>query len=378
MKISAISLKIIKIPLRTPFKTALRTVEYVEDIVLSITAENGMTGLGEAPPTKAITGETLETIQAALTEHIIPAIKGKDIDNAEEILKAIQRSLPGNSSAKAAADMAVYDLKARLEGRALADLLAEKIADETKRPAVKKPFLLTDLTISVNDTEQMVKDAMTAVNRGFRNLKIKVGKEGKADLEKIREIRHAVGKEISIRVDANQGWTPDEAVDILKEAERLQLELEFVEQPVKAADTAGMAYVKARTDTCIVADESVFHPEDARMIFEQDAADMVNIKLMKAGGIQEACKIVRIAGEYGKHCMVGCMLESKIAVSAAAHLAAATDIVTAIDLDGPSLCATDPYQGGPVYDDPYIRINREPGLGITAIDSGFLTEIPIV
>ena len=378
MKISMISVKLIKIPLRTSFKTALRTVDHVEDIILTVAADNGETGFGEAPPTRAITGETLETIQAALTDHILPAIRGMDLDDTEQILNTIQSCIAGNSSAKAAVDMAVYDLKARLEGRPLMALLAEKISCEIRKPSVKKPVLLTDLTISVNSTKQMVADARSAVGRGFKDLKIKVGKEGKADLEKIKEIRDAVGKGIQIRVDANQGWTPEEAVDILQEAERLQLDLEFVEQPVKASDVAGMAYVKARTNTCIVADESVFHPEDARRIFENDAADMVNIKLMKAGGIHEACKIIKIAQEYGKHCMVGCMLESKIAVSAAAHFAAATDVVTAIDLDGPSLCAADPYQGGPVYDDPYIYLNSTPGIGITDIEKDFLEELPAI
>ena len=368
MKIQDITIGLVKIPLRTPFKTALRTVECVEDIVIKITAEDGETGYGEAPPTKAITGETLSSIANALGTYLIPAVKGMDLKEPAVILQKIQNCIPGNSSAKAAMDMAVYDLTAKHTEIPLCILL-------NKSTNLKKP-LMTDLTISVNPVEQMVLDAKEAVARGFQSLKIKVGKEGIKDLERIHEIRAAIGDQVGIRVDANQGWTPQQAVAILQQAQDMKLNLEFVEQPVKAADISGMAYIKANTQIPIVADESAFHPEDAERIFYENAADMVNIKLMKAGGIYEALKIAEIAGRYGKKCMIGCMLESKIAVSAAAHFAAAMgDVVTAVDLDGPSLCAVDPYIGGPAFQDPYIYMNETQGIGITGIEQNYYEEM---
>lgn len=367
MKIQSGNLKKVDIPLITPFKTALRTVDKVEDILFFLQAEDGKIGMGEAPPTKAITGETIETIKMALQKYIIPAIVGMDLSDPEPILRKIQKSVPGNNSAKAAADMAVYDLSAKMQNLPLYQMLGNRIEN--------RETLQTDITISVNPIEEMVQDSMIAVERGFQHIKIKVGKEGKKDLIRIREIRNAIGEKIAIRIDANQGWLPDDAVDILREAEKMHLNLEFVEQPVKANDLEGMAYIKKHTETLIVADESVFHPEDARNVFEKEAADMVNIKLMKAGGIYKARTIAKIAEEYGKSCMIGCMLESKVAVSAAAHFAAAFPVIKAIDLDGPSLCAEDPYEGGPIFDGAYITMNHTAGIGITEVCSNNLIEI---
>ena len=376
LKIVKIEMGLVRIPLITPFKTALRTVEHVEDILLRLTAESGEAGYGEAPPTKAITGETLESIQAALTEKILPAMMeaqnrtSKDeADRLETLLRAVQNACGGNSSAKAAADMALFDLAAREAGEPLYRFLAkwQRMHGDSLRTT-----LLTDLTISVNPVPQMAEDARIAVRRGFRDIKIKVGKEGEHDLERIAAIREAVGSQIGIRVDANQGWTPEEAVRILTAAEERGLGLAFVEQPVGGGDLAGMAYVKAHTHTMVVADESMFHPEDAQAVFERQAADLVNIKLMKAGGLYEACRIAAIARSFGKKCMIGCMLESKIAVSAAAHFAAASEVVTAIDLDGPSLCAADPYAGGPLFDGPRIVMNETAGLGIEDVDASYM------
>lgn len=358
---------IVHIPLVTPFKTALRTVERVDDLLVRITSDDGMVGFGEAPPTKAITGETLESIERTIRENIAPAIALlPETASGAEILSCIQNCCPGNTSAKAAVDIAIYDLLARKKGLPLYRFLGK---EKTKG----QQTLSTDLTISVNPIQEMVDDAMSAVRRGFRALKIKVGKEGEKDLEKIKAIRDAVGSNVAIRVDANQGWTEGEAVSILNKAQDMGLGIELVEQPVKASDLEGMAYVKAHTKTLIVADESAFHEEDARNIFALDAADLVNIKLMKCGGLYEAEKIARTAGNFGKHVMMGCMLESKISVSAAAHFAASQgDLVLAVDLDGPMLCSEDPYVGGPVYDGPSIVLNETPGLGINEVDPSFL------
>ena len=188
-----------------------------------------------------------------------------------------------------------------------------------------------------------------------------------ADVERIRAIRKAVGPDVAIRVDANQGWTPKDAVRIIRQMEDLALDIDLVEQPVGAHDLAGMQYVTKNTYTPILADESVFCPEDAIRIIQMGAADLINIKLMKTGGIYEALKIANIAEIYGVQCMMGCMLESKIAVSAAAHLTAAKSIITRADLDGPGLCRIDPYTGGPRYEANQIHMTDAPGIGITKV-----------
>lgn len=356
MKIAKIETEEINIPLVTPFKTALRTVNEVSDIIVKVTTEDGDVGFGEAPPTAVITGDTKGSIVCAVREFIGPNLIGMEIEDLDGIMKKLHGCILKNTSAKAAVDMAVYDLFARSCGKPLYKLLGGSRSE-----------LETDLTVSVNPVEEMVKDSLRAVEQGFHILKIKVGKESRKDIERIKAIREAVGGDIRLRIDANQGWAPKEAVRIIRTMEDMGIEMDLVEQPVNAHDLAGMKFVTGQVNTPVLADESVFSLEDAITIIRERAADLINIKLMKTGGIYEALKICAVAESFGVECMIGCMLESKIAVSAAAHLAAGKGIITRADLDGPSLCRTDPYAGGPVFDGPVIRMNETPGIGITGI-----------
>ena len=172
-----------------------------------------------------------------------------------------------------------------------------------------------------------------------------------------------------LRLDANQGWTAKQAVFALQTLENAGVRLELVEQPVKAHDLAGMRYVTERVHTPVMADESVFGPMEVIELIRMRAADIVNIKLMKTGGISNAVKIADICGLYGVDCMIGCMLESSIGVAAAVHLAVAkSDVISKIDLDGPSLCRFDPVAGGVIFNESEISITDAPGLGIRDIE----------
>lgn len=326
----------------------------MDDIVIIVHTDAGDTGYGEAPPTALITGETKGSIVCAIRDFIAPAITGMEVGNIEEIMHVLHSCILYNSSAKAAVDMAVYDLYARSLHRPLYQVLGGA-----------RQTLETDITISVNPLDVMVQDSLTAIDRGFQILKVKVGKEGMKDVERISRIRQATGPRTAIRVDANQGWNPKEAVRIIARMEDLGVNPELIEQPVPAHDLQGMQYVTAHSCTPILADESVFTPWDAIRLLEMHGADMLNIKLMKSAGIYGALKICSIAQIYGVECMMGCMLESKLAVSAAAHLAAGQKVITKVDLDGPSLCCTDPYKGGPEYEGSQIRMNQTDGIGIT-------------
>ena len=362
MKIQEIAIGYISIPLVTPFKTALRTVDSVNDLIVKITTDDGTEGFGEAPPTAVITGDTKESIEAAIRYYIAPAIKGMDLEDLPSVMEKMEHCIAKNTSAKAAVDIALYDLYAKLQKRPLFRLLGDGKSDKLKTE------LETDLTISVNDTEEMVRDSISAIEQGFRILKVKVGKGGEKDVERIREIRRAVGKDVVIRVDANQGWTREEAVSTIRAMEKEDL----VEQPVSYHDFKGMQYVTASVETKILADESVFSYEDAVRIMEEHGADLINIKLMKTGGIHEAVRICDAAEEHGISCMIGCMLESKVSVSAGAHLAAGRAIVTMADLDGPSLCREDPYRGGPKFSGSKISMQEEPGIGISHVPVEFV------
>ena len=355
MKIAKIEVGEVNIPLVTPFKTALRTVDHVNDLIVRITADQGQVGFGEAPPTAVITGDTQGSIRCAIEEFIAPSLVGMDIENLDGIMARLHSCILKNTSAKAAVDMAIYDLYAKHLGQPLYKVLGGR-----------KSQFETDITISVNPIDEMVSDSLKAVADGFGILKVKVGKEGLKDVARIEAIRQAVGSDVILRVDANQGWTPKDAVRIIRAMEDRGLDIDLVEQPVHAHDFAGMQFVTGQVATPILADESVFSAEDAIKLIQGRAADLINIKLMKTGGIYQAQKICSIAEMYGVECMIGCMLESKISVSAAAHLAAAKGIITRADLDGPALCQIDPYEGGPVFDGPWIRMNETPGLGIVS------------
>ena len=310
MKITEIEVGEIFVPLAKPFKTALRTVENVEDIVVRITTDTGAAGYGEAPPTAVITGDTKGSIRCAIEDFIRPALLGMEIEDLDGIMYRLHSSIVKNTSAKAAVDMAVYDLYAQRFGAPLYQLLGG--AGDTVE---------TDITISVNPVPQMVADSLEAVQQGYKILKIKVGKEGLADVARIAGIRKAVGSGIQIRVDANQGWTAKEAIRIITAMEDKGLNIDLVEQPVPAHDLDGMRAVTKAVYTPILADESVFSPEDAAEIIRTRAADLLNIKLMKTGGIWQALKICSLAEMYGVECMIGCMLEAKISVNAAVELA---------------------------------------------------------
>lgn len=357
MKITDIRLGHISVPLKKPFKTALRTVNSVEDIIVKIETDSGNVGYGEAPPTAVITGDTTGSIVGAIEEYIRPQLLGKDIENFEELMLILDKSLVKNTSAKAAVDIALYDLYGQM----------------LKAPLYKiwggyRKEIITDITISVNDPEQMAKDSLEAIALGYDTLKIKVGKDPSIDIERMKAIRNAVGYDVRLRIDANQGWKPKEAVRILRSMEDAGMNLELVEQPVIAHDIEGLKFVTDNVGIPVMADESVFSPKDALKIMQLRAADYINIKLMKTGGLHNALKICSAAEIYGMECMLGCMLEAKASVTAAVHLAAAKSIITKIDLDGPVLCSEDPIIGGAVFNNYSITLPDKPGLGIEGIN----------
>ena len=357
MKITNIRFAMLRVPLKTPFKTALRTVNAVEDIVVMIDTDGGETGYGGAPATAVITGDTHGSIIEAIRVFIRPRLIGEDIANLNRITQLIQGALERNFSAKAAVEIAVYDLFGQLYKAPLYKMLGGG-----------DPVISTDITISVDYIDKMVFDSVAAVERGFHSLKIKVGKDIGIDIERVKAIYTAVEGRASLRLDVNQGWTAKQAVHALQKLEDAGVRLELVEQPVKAHDLEGMKYLTDRVHTPIMADESVFGPLQVIELIKMRAADIINIKLMKTGGLSNAIRIADICALYDVECMIGCMIESSISVAAAVHLAVAkSNVITKIDLDGPSLCQFNPVDGGVTFNESEISITDAPGLGIREI-----------
>lgn len=353
MKITAIKIGVLNTPLITPFKTAVRSVNDMTDVVVRIEADNGLAGWGSAPPTAKVTGDTVGSIIGAIDEQIRPVMLNADADDLEGCLDILGGALLHNTSAKAAVDIALHDLWARSMGQPAWKLFGGCGGE-----------IRTDVTVSVNSPEEMARDARRAVADGFDIIKIKVGVDAAVDLKRIRAIRDAAGNEVKIRIDANQGWKANEAVRLLDRLYNEGLGIELVEQPVKAEDIEGMAFVTARSPIPVVADESCQSPADAIKLLSMRAADMVNIKIMKCGGVRAARQIISVAEAMGAGVMFGSMLEGKVSAAAAAHLSSAYGCVTCVDIDGPALCKSDPVAGGPVFNGPRITFTDTPGFGI--------------
>ncbi len=361
MRIVDIKTSRISVPLKKPFKTALRTVTIAESIIVKVMSDNGKVGWGEAPPTLVITGESLDSIETAIHQPIKAALIGKDLSAYEDVFQTLHKVLVRNTSAKAAIDMALYDLISQEAGMPLYQFLGGY-----------RNELETDFTVSVNSPKEMGEDAVEYVKNGFTVLKIKVGKDDiKKDIQRIQEIRNRIGNEIKIRLDANQGWEVKEAIHSILKMEDMGLNIELIEQPVKADDIDGLKKVTDAVETPIMADESVFSPEQAFLVAKNKSADLINIKLMKAGGIYKAEWINRIAETSGIQCMVGSMIESRLAITAAAHFAASKKNITRYDFDAPLMLDSDLIQGGVMYHGNKITFPASSGLGIQSVTNKF-------
>ena len=310
-KILNITTQVKYIELKTPFITALRRVENIELVRVSIECEDGSVGIGEAPSTFAITGETIETIVESINKAKI-YLTGLSL---EEALTELHQ-LPIGSSAKASLDMAILSLQGFF---VLSD-----------RKSVQ-----TDITISLNEAPIMLDDAKKALNKGMDILKVKLG----SNIDHAIEVTNLLSKELpqaKLLIDANQAWSLEESLEYINAVKDLRLEL--IEQPVKAQDLSALQTITNATDIPILADEAAFSLEDVQKIVENNYADMINIKLMKCGGITKAVEILEYAREKKVKCMLGSMLEGPVSINAAESLAMAyNDVIEYVDLDSPLL-----------------------------------------
>jgi len=325
MKLKQLEIKRIDIPLNKPFKTALRIVETVNSIQVKITTDKGLIGYGAASPTVVITGDTTGSIEAAIGELWV-RIKDRSLDDWDGLMRTVHLGIVGNTSAKAAIDIALHDLRSKSMKVPLYKLLGGA-----------RESLKSDMTISLDTPEIMAEDARRATQNGFEALKIKLGNNAEVDIKRMKAIHDAIGSSVAVRLDANQGWAPKEAVRVVNRMLDLGIDIQLVEQPVKAHDFEGMKFVTDHLEVPVLADESVFSYKDAIRLIQMRAADWINIKLMKTGGIEPAMRITSFAEEYGINCMIGCMMEGPIGISAAVHLGCGRTQIGLADLDVPSM-----------------------------------------
>jgi len=354
MKITDIRTQTLKAPLKNPFITSLRRVDALEDLVVIIECDDGSVGYGEGAPTPVISGETMGSMIATI-EYIKPHLLGKEIEDFETILKLVYSLILKNTTAKSALEIALYDLKAKASKLPLYRMLGGT-----------KTTFNTDITISMGEIDKMIADCHNAVALGYNTLKIKIGDDPKKDVERVVAIHTALDKHIKLRLDANQGWSAQESVELLHALEKQDIIAEFIEQPVAADDIEGLKYIKERVRTPLLADESIFSVKDARKLLEMEAIDYVNIKLAKTSGITQALELADLSAEFGVKCMIGCMLEGPISVAAGVHVASAkADIITMLDLDAVSLLASHPVKTTIQFNESEIILSDDIGLGVT-------------
>jgi L-alanine-DL-glutamate epimerase-like enolase superfamily enzyme len=341
-----------------PFTIATGTMDHAQNVFIRVHTDAGFYGVGECSAFPMIVGETQDTC-LVMAREFAGLWKGTDALNIEARLQQLHSFTAGNSTIKSAFDMALYDIAAKNAGLPLYRYLGG-----SKRPVE------TDITIGIASPVEMAKKALDFKAKGASVLKVKLGKDAKTDVERIKHVRMAAGNNMKIRVDANQGWSFDDAVFALQGI--AEYDIEFCEQPIRTWYDDRLPELKKLSPVKIMADESVFNHHDARKQIESDSCDYINIKFSKSGGIHEAKKIHDVAAEKGIACMMGGMLESRIGLSAKLHFVYASPNIKFYDMDTCMLGhLADPCIGGVTYDKYFLNINNIPGIGADA-DEAFL------
>ncbi len=347
-----------------PFTIATGTMHYAQNIFLRIHTDAGYYGVGECSAFPMIVGETQATC-FEMAKDFAALWKGKAALAIEDRMAELHAFTAFNATIKSAFDMALYDLAARAAGQPLYRFLGGE-----------KKELETDLTIGIDTPDNMAEKAIQFKNNGVRIIKIKLGKNGKDDVERVRRIRAAVGEDILLRIDANQGWDFNDAKQAL--IEMAPCNVQFCEQPMRSWHDDSLPELRQSVPIKIMADESVFDHHDARKLIAAEGCDYVNIKFAKSGGILEATKINELCEQFGTSCMMGGMLESRVALTAFAHFATAHDNIIFYDMDTCLLGhKTDPVTGGVQYKGYFLEIPDTPGLGAD-VEESFLEQCEMV
>ncbi len=361
MTIRHIEIYKLSIPMH-PFTIATGTMHFAQNTFIRVHTDDGLVGHGECSAFPMIAGETQNTC-FEMAKDFAAIWKGKNAAAIEERMKELHAFTAFNSTIKSAFDMALFDLAAQNAGQPLYKFLGG---------GGNKKEIETDLTIGIGTPEAMAEQAKDFVQRGVRIIKIKLGKNAMEDVERVKSIREAAGKDILLRIDANQGWDYEDALFAL--SSMYNYDIEFCEQPMRHWDDHKLPLLKQLSPIPIMADESVFDHHDAERLIDADACTYVNIKFAKSGGILEATKINEVCEARQTPCMMGGMLESRMALTAFAHFAMAHDNIRFYDMDTCMLGhKADPVTGGVRYNGYFLELNDEPGIGAD-IDEDFLKE----
>jgi L-alanine-DL-glutamate epimerase-like enolase superfamily enzyme len=351
MKITSIQLFAIHLPLKDPFIVSYQSYTHMPSIIVKVTTEEGIVGYGEGVPDEHVTGETWEGTYNVLKNTLGPVLIGQNPMEMERVHEVMNKAIYGAPTAKAAIDIACFDIIGKKLQQPVYQLIGGRYHEE---------FPITHV-LSIADPDEMAEEAARMMEKGYQSFKMKVGTKVSRDVERIKAVRSQVGDDIAIRVDVNQGWV-NSSTTITAVEQLRNYGLDWLEQPVSADDIDGMAEIKAKTTIPLMIDEGLKGTREMREIIQKRAADKVNIKLMKCGGIYPAVKLAHQAELAGIECQIGSMVESSVGSAAGYHVAFSKKIITSVELTGPLKFSKD--VGNLAYEIPFIRLPEKPGLGI--------------
>jgi len=355
MKITSIESGPVKFKLSEPYTIAYETVDTAENVFVRIETDSDFVGFGCAAPDAEVTGESAESVVAAIRDVVEPALRKSDPLRPAMLMERLRKPLDGQPSARAAIDMALYDILGKQARLPLWKLLGGF-----------RDRIRTSVTIGILPTGETVEQARRWVEDGFSCLKIKGGLDVENDIERILEVRKAVGDKIGLRFDANQGYSVEESLEFVKGT--IGARLELFEQPTAKGEPDLLGRVTAGVSIPVMADESLMNLRDAFRLARRNLVDMVNIKLMKVGGIAEALHINSVARSAGLEVMVGCMDESALGIAAGLHFALARPNVEYADLDGHFALINDPARHAVICRNGFLFPTGRPGIGFDEID----------
>lgn len=351
LQIARIELYKLSIPLKVPFVISLGTIYDAENIIAVIRTKNGITGFGECSPFMTINGESQSTC-FLIGEMLAKKLKGKNALEIEDCINVMDKTIYANTSIKSAFDIALHDIASQHAGIPLYKFLGGK--------KIKK--LITDYTVSIGTPEKMANDAVKIKKAGYPIIKVKLGENKKIDVQRIKAIREAIGKKITLRIDANQGWDVKNTIKILTALNKYNIQ--YCEEPIPRWDFMNLKKIKKKSPIPVMADESCCDHHDAKRLIELGACDMFNLKLGKSSGLFKAQKIIALAEKKNMKMQVGGFMESKIAMTANAHLALSSKNILYCDFDTPLMFAEDPVSGGVIYkENGIVEVPDTNGLG---------------
>jgi L-alanine-DL-glutamate epimerase-like enolase superfamily enzyme len=350
-RIQSLKALTVSIPFKKDFVTSKERYSVLPYVIVEARSESGHVGYGETREATEITGETHESIVSLINGRFGPALKGMDPFDIEAVHNTMEAKAHGNPAAKCGVDVALYDLMGRISGLPVYQFLGGRT----------RPEVVTSKAVGLGPLPEMVSEARSLVDQGFSLLKLKTGIDPDAEIAMVKAVREAVGPKVGLKLDANQGWNLKQALKILRAVEDCSIEV--VEQPLPEWDLKGSAELRKLVVPPIMLDEGVKSPQDVIRIVEERAADMINIKLLKCGGLYPASAINSIAEAAGMICQVG-SLDTTVGSAAVAHLATAKKNIRYAEIVGPTRIARDVASGLTIRGEKVI-VGEGPGLGIS-------------